>query len=328
MKRVSSKLFFAVLWKGMCQATKWFFGLFGYKKDGLFACCVWRLFTASVTLVVGFFTVLLVCGVGSGFYNRYIKETYCYDPDCPRSEYIGKNIYYHDSGIGKSYVRLLNDHLKKYQAQYNRVSLTLPKSDKEKLPTDKRLETFDGTDLGLVALMMQYGRYLLISSSQPGGQPANLQGVWNDKINAPWDSKYTININAEMNYWPALVGNLAETQQPLFSMVKDLSQTGQLTAREMYGCDGWVAHHNTDLWRIAGPVDGTNWGMFPTGGARRTCGWHQLGNVPYWRCLAHHPPLAALSLHWRQGFPAYLLPHHGRRRQVPRAVYANLSQGW
>ena len=104
MKRVSSKLFFAVLWKGMCQATKWFFGLFGYKKDGLFACCVWRLFTASVTLVVGFFTVLLVCGVGSGFYNRYIKETYCYDPDCPRSEYIGKNIYYHDSGIGKSYV--------------------------------------------------------------------------------------------------------------------------------------------------------------------------------------------------------------------------------
>ena len=114
---------------------------------------------------------------------------------------------------------------------------------------------------------MQYGRYLLISSSQPGGQPANLQGVWNDKMNAPWDSKYTININAEMNYWPALVGNLAETQQPLFSMIRDLSQTGAKTAQEMYGCRGWVAHHNTDLWRIAGPVDGTTWGMFPTGGA-------------------------------------------------------------
>ena len=91
--------------------------------------------------------------------------------------------------------------------------------------------------------------------------------MWNDKKDAPWDSKYTININAEMNYWPALVGNLAETQQPLFSMIRDLSVTGQKTAQEMYGCKGWVAHHNTDLWRIAGPVDGTPWGMFPTGGA-------------------------------------------------------------
>ena len=178
-----------------------------------------------------------------------------------------KNIQTMSGIIGKSYARLLNDHLKKYQAQYNRVSLTLPDSDKEKLPTDKRLETFDGTDLGLVALMMQYGRYLLISSSQPGGQPANLQGVWNDKLEAPWDSKYTININAEMNYWPALVGNLAETQQPFFEMIRDLSVTGAKTAQEMYGCKGWMAHHNTDLWRIAGPVDGTTWGMFPTGGA-------------------------------------------------------------
>ena len=115
--------------------------------------------------------------------------------------------------------------------------------------------------------MMQYGRYLLISSSQPGGQPANLQGVWNDKEFAPWDSKYTININAEMNYWPALVANLAETQQPLFDMIEDLSVTGAVTARQMYGCGGWMAHHNTDLWRIAGPVDGAPWGMFPTGGA-------------------------------------------------------------
>jgi len=178
-----------------------------------------------------------------------------------------KNIQTMSGIIGKSYARLLNDHLKKYQAQYNRVSLTLPDSDKEKLPTDKRLETFDDTDLGLVALMMQYGRYLLISSSQPGGQPANLQGVWNDKLEAPWDSKYTININAEMNYWPALVGNLAETQQPFFEMIRDLSVTGAKTAQEMYGCKGWMAHHNTDLWRIAGPVDGTTWGMFPTGGA-------------------------------------------------------------
>ena len=163
---------------------------------------------------------------------------------------------------------LLERHIKKYREQYDRVTLSLTSPSKAAdLPTDRRLAAFDGTDLDMVSLMMQYGRYLLISSSQPGGQPANLQGVWNDKLNAPWDSKYTININAEMNYWPALVGNLAETQQPLFSMISDLSKTGAKTAQEMYGCKGWVAHHNTDLWRIAGPVDGTTWGMFPTGGA-------------------------------------------------------------
>ena len=168
---------------------------------------------------------------------------------------------------GKNYKILLKRHLQKYQEQYDRVSLTLPKSENSELETDKRLAKFDGKDLDMVSLMMQYGRYLLISSSQPGGQPANLQGVWNNKMDAPWDSKYTININAEMNYWPALVGNLAETQEPLFMMIRDLSETGKRTARVMYNCPGWVAHHNTDLWRIAGPVDGTSWGMFPTGGA-------------------------------------------------------------
>ena len=169
----------------------------------------------------------------------------------------------------KSFDKLLKAHLKKYQEQYNRVVLNLPKSTNSGLETDKRVAAFenDATDLDMVALMMQYGRYLLISSSQPGGQAANLQGVWNDNYNAPWDSKYTININAEMNYWPALIGNIAETQEPLFSMVKDLSETGAVTARQMYGCRGWLAHHNTDIWRIAGPVDGTPWGMFPTGGA-------------------------------------------------------------
>ena len=178
-----------------------------------------------------------------------------------------KNIQTLAAVSGRNIVRLAEDHLKKYQEQYNRVSLSLPRCGKENMPTDQRLATFDGTDLDMASLMMQYGRYLLISSSQPGGQPANLQGVWNDKLNAPWDSKYTININAEMNYWPALIGNLAETQEPFFSMIKDLSETGAKTAQEMYGCGGWVAHHNTDLWRIAGPVDGTTWGMFPTGGA-------------------------------------------------------------
>lgn len=182
-----------------------------------------------------------------------------------------KNIQVLDGVYDRNYKKLLKAHVDKYQEQYNRVSLTLPRSEVSMLETDQRLAKFSenskNTDLDMISLMMQYGRYLLISSSQPGGQPANLQGVWNDKMNAPWDSKYTININAEMNYWPALVGNLAETQQPLFSMLHDLSVTGSKTARTMYDCRGWVAHHNTDLWRIAGPVDGTSWGMFPTGGA-------------------------------------------------------------
>ena len=175
----------------------------------------------------------------------------------------------------KPYKQLLKDHLNEYQEQYDRVSLELGKPAGNtagtraaaSLPTDQRLARFDGSDLGLVALMMQYGRYLLISSSQPGGQAANLQGVWNDKVYAMWDSKYTININAEMNYWPSLVGNLVENQEPLLSMIRDLSETGRKTAEVMYGCKGWVAHHNTDLWRVAGPIDGTTWGMFPTGGA-------------------------------------------------------------
>ncbi len=173
--------------------------------------------------------------------------------------------------LSKNFKQLYNRHLAKYKEQYDRVALRLPTSPNSSLPTDQRLDAFGKAtglpDLDMVSLMMQYGRYLLISSSQPGGQPANLQGVWNDKMNAPWDSKYTININAEMNYWPALVGNLAETQLPLFDMIEDLSHTGAITAEQMYGCNGWVAHHNTDLWRIAGPVDGTTWGMFPTGGA-------------------------------------------------------------
>ncbi len=176
---------------------------------------------------------------------------------------------------GKTYATLLQRHLDKYQEQYRRVSLDLddprhpgPGVPVNQSPTDRRLQTFaQDNDNHFVALMFQYGRYLLITSSQPGCQPANLQGVWNNQLNAPWDSKYTININTEMNYWPAEACNLEETQQPLFSLIRDLSETGAVTAREMYHCDGWMAHHNTDLWRIAGPVDGAQWGMFPNGGA-------------------------------------------------------------
>ena len=210
----------------------------------------------------------------------------------------------------KPYKQLLKAHLQKYQEQYNRVSLTLPKSENSTLETDKRLQAFaGGKDLDMVSLMMQYGRYLLISSSQPGGQPANLQGVWNDKMDAPWDSKYTININAEMNYWPALVGNLAETQQPFFSMIRDLSETGAKTAQDMYGCHGWMAHHNTDLWRIAGPVDGTTWGMFPTGGAWLTTHlWQHYLYTGDKQFLAEYYPImkgaADFLLDYLQPYPA------------------------
>ena len=167
-----------------------------------------------------------------------------------------------------SYKKLLARHEAAYGAQYGRCSLKLHSGANAALPTNKRKEAFqDSDDMGMVALIFNYGRYLLISSSQPGGQPANLQGIWNDEVMAPWDSKYTININAQMNYWPADVCGLDETLVPFFGMIKDLSETGAVTARQMYDCDGWMAHHNTDLWRIAGPVDGAFWGMYPNGGA-------------------------------------------------------------
>ena len=230
-----------------------------------------------------------------------------------------------DALQGKTYKQLLNNHLKKYQEQYNRVSLVFPMDPRnsrisyDALPTDQRLASFDGLDLDMVSLMMQYGRYLLISSSQPGGQPANLQGVWNDKKNAPWDSKYTININAEMNYWPALVGNLAETQQPFFSMVRDLSVTGAKTAQEMYGCRGWVAHHNTDLWRIAGPVDGTTWGMFPTGGAWLTTHiWQHYLYTGDKRFLEEYYPVM-------KGAADFLLDY---MQEYPADGYIKQAAGW
>lgn len=173
-----------------------------------------------------------------------------------------------------SYNQFLERHVSRYQELYNRVNLSLGvKTPNYDLTTYDRLAEFNASldsvpDLGMVSLMFNYGRYLLISASQgKDGQPANLQGIWNNKADAPWDSKYTININAEMNYWPAEICNIAETAEPLFSMIKDLSETGAITARQMYGCRGWMAHHNTDIWRIAGPVDAAAWGMFPNGGA-------------------------------------------------------------
>lgn len=167
-----------------------------------------------------------------------------------------------------SYKKLLKRHVAAYGEQYGRCAIRLHSGKNASLPTDKRKEAFQNSDdMGMVSLIFNYGRYLLISSSQPGGQPANLQGIWNDEVMAPWDSKYTININAQMNYWPADVCGLSECLVPFFGLIRDLSETGAVTAKQMYGCGGWMAHHNTDLWRVAGPVDGAFWGMYPNGGA-------------------------------------------------------------
>jgi alpha-L-fucosidase 2 len=168
----------------------------------------------------------------------------------------------------KPFPKLLAVHTREHQRLFRRVSLEVGASDAMKLPTDERIKQFhNGQDPQFAALYFQYGRYLLISSSRPGGQPANLQGLWNQSMNPPWQSKYTININTEMNYWPAEECNLGECVEPLIAMVKDLSHTGARTAREMYGARGWVAHHNTDLWRATGPIDFADSGMWPSGGA-------------------------------------------------------------
>jgi alpha-L-fucosidase 2 len=166
------------------------------------------------------------------------------------------------------YSQLLVSHTAEYQKYFNRVKLDLGSTDSVKNPTDIRLRDFStGNDPAFAVLYFQFNRYLLISSSQPGGQPANLQGIWNAGMSPSWDSKYTININTEMNYWPAEVTNLTEMHDPLIQMVKELSVTGRETAKIMYGSGGWMAHHNTDLWRITGPVDGINSAMWPMGGA-------------------------------------------------------------
>lgn len=175
---------------------------------------------------------------------------------------------YLSKASGKSYRDLLNAHSDDFSGFFNRVQFSIGTTDSIMNPTDIRLRDFSkGNDPQFAALYFQFNRYLLISSSRPGGQPANLQGIWNDKMDPPWDSKYTININTEMNYWPAEVTNLAEMHDPLIAMVKDLSVTGRETAKVMYGTDGWVTHHNTDLWRITGPVDRISSAMWPMGGA-------------------------------------------------------------
>jgi alpha-L-fucosidase 2 len=180
---------------------------------------------------------------------------------------------------GAGFDRLLADHLRDHQALFRRVSLDLGTSAPPvaAAPTDQRLAGFaTQADPELVALLFQYGRYLLIASSRPGGQPANLQGLWNDSNRPPWGSKYTVNINTEMNYWLAEPAGLGELTAPLFAMIRDVSETGARTARVHYDQPGWVLHHNTDLWRGTAPIDGPQWGLWPMGGAWLTqhLWWH------------------------------------------------------
>lgn len=171
------------------------------------------------------------------------------------------------AGFNKTYARAKADHICYYKNQFDRVSFELPETGQALKPTDQRITEFsESDDPSLTALYFQFGRYLLICSSQPGTQPANLQGIWNPNAgNLPaWDSKYTANINVQMNYWPAEVTNLSECHDPFLQLVHDVSQTGKSTARDMYGARGWTMHHNTDLWRATGAVDYVSCSVWPT----------------------------------------------------------------
>ncbi len=176
---------------------------------------------------------------------------------------------YLQNALKKDYATAIKSHQVFYKKYFNRVQLDLGTTEATELSTDKRLEQFASSfDPQLATLYFQFGRYLMISGSQPGGQPMTLQGIWNPHLLPPWDSKYTININTEMNYWPAESTNLSELHDPLFKLLQDIAQTGKESATKTYGARGWVTHHNTDIWRVTDPVDGAYlWGLWPMGGA-------------------------------------------------------------
>jgi len=168
----------------------------------------------------------------------------------------------------KPFEAIRRDHVAEHRRLFRRVELDLGTSDSIDLPTDERIAKFgEGNDPQLATLYFQFARYLMISGSRPGSQPMNLQGIWNESMSPPWGGKYTININTEMNYWPAEPCNLAECAEPLIEMVKQLTVTGARTAKVNYGARGWVCHHNTDLWRATCPIDAAFYGLWPLGGA-------------------------------------------------------------
>ena len=169
---------------------------------------------------------------------------------------------------GSSFTKVKQSAVEDHKKYYDRVTLTLPTTDNSYLTTDERMSKIQTEpDPQLATLCYNFGRYLLIASSRPGTQPANLQGIWNNDMNPAWDSKYTTNINTEMNYWPVETANLSELSEPLITMVKELTDQGAEVAKEHYGAGGWVFHQNTDLWRVAAPMDGPTWGTYTVGGA-------------------------------------------------------------
>jgi alpha-L-fucosidase 2 len=175
-----------------------------------------------------------------------------------------------ERAASRSYDELRRAHEAEHRAWFRRVTMQLgaARPEADTIPTDVRMtRVATAADPALAALYYQYGRYLLIASSRPGTEPANLQGIWNDNSNPWWDSKYTININTPMNYWPAESGNLAELVGPLEKLVREVAETGTATAREHWGARGWVVHQNTDIWRSTTPMDGPSWGAWPVGGA-------------------------------------------------------------
>ena len=218
--------------------------------------------------------VILFLSAATSF-NGFDK---CPDKDGKDENELAKK--YLERAINKSYDRLLKDHIADYQKYFNRLSFTLEDTTANKtasLPSDIRLQHYSNgaVDPGIETLYFQYGRYLLISSSRPGGTSANLQGIWNKELRAPWSSNFTININTQMNYWPAEETNLSEMHEPLFELVKHLSITGAVTARQFYNLRGWVAHHNTDIWALSNPVGDKGRGN------PRWANWTQGGN---WLC--------------------------------------------
>jgi alpha-L-fucosidase 2 len=179
-----------------------------------------------------------------------------------------KEVEKHLSGLeGISWEEFRQEHTRDYQSLFNRFSLKLGNISRDTLPTDARLHAYQKSpeDPALLALYVQYGRYLMISSSREDTYPANLQGIWNQELEPPWDSKYTVNINTEMNYWPAEVSNLSDCHDPLFNMIEECVESGRITARNHYGCEGWVLHHNTDLWRGTAPINKSNHGIWVSG---------------------------------------------------------------
>jgi alpha-L-fucosidase 2 len=203
-------------------------------------------------------TVILAIAAATNFVNY---KDVSGDPRQRVEQYL-ENI--RDKSAHSVFSASIEDH----QSLFSRVSLDLPKTDQSFLPTDRRLAAFSmNPDPDLAALCYNFARYILIASSRKGTQAANLQGIWNEDMNPSWDSKYTTNINLEMNYWPVETGNLPECAEPLITLVKELTDQGSQVAREHYGAGGWVFHQNTDLWRVAAPMDGPCWGTFTTGGA-------------------------------------------------------------